>query len=108
MTRRRDDPEAFDGRRLRNNLPPGTPWWLRLALLGGIPPVGLLLILGLYTGWIHVPGPGPTPTTALADVLREHDRKADLLILRLTTALRIMCENQARDLAQQRNCGNIQ
>lgn len=107
MRRRTDDPEEFDGQHLRNNLPPGTPWVVRLAVLCGLPPMALLLLVGLYTGWIRVPSP-PNSTPAVADILVEHDRKADLLITRLTTALRIMCENQAQTVQQQRNCGNIQ
>ena len=109
MTRRRDDPEEFNGNSLRRNaILPGSPWWVRLLFLSGMPPVLIVVLLVAFAlGWIRVPGVpalDPQGTATFAVIQTEHAE----LMRRLTMALRVMCENQAQTVQPQRNCGNIQ
>lgn len=113
MTRRRDDPEDFDGRPFRANgaslFSPFTPWWIRVALTGGFPILVATFFMAMFAGWI------PSPWTAIkqlteanAAALSQHEQTTQLFVGRLTKALQIMCENQAQTVQQQRNCWNIQ
>ena len=113
MTRRRDDPEAFDGNALRRNaILPGSPWWVRLLFLSGMPPALIVILLvAVAVGWIRLPLMpvlDPQKNAGVAAALTVIQAEHGELMRRLTIALRVMCENQAQTVQQQRNCGNIQ
>lgn len=114
MRRRQDDPNEFDGRPFRaptngGLFAQGTPWWIRVALTGGFPILVAAFFMGMLAGWV------PSPWTAslkLAEATAKrvelHEQTTQALLVRVSQGLRIICENQAQTVQQQRNCGNIQ
>lgn len=112
--RRNDDPDTFDGTGLRNNerraILHDAPWWVRLLFASGIPPVALLVGFAVYAGWIQLPNQSRVAAMIQAndEFHRQHDQKTEGLIRRVTSALRIICENQAQTAEQRRNCAFIE
>jgi hypothetical protein len=88
------------------------PSWARVALVLGLPTVAAAVLFGIVMGW--VPSPLASQLTVHHDLLQktdrdltEHQKRQELLIEKLTLAMRVMCENNARDQSAIRNCGLI-
>lgn len=86
----------------------GLPLWVKSVAMVGFPIVVALFFMGRETGWIpSVHHRVDTAIAGQAKVLLDHDRRQDEIIGRLTTGLRILCENTASTHADRNNCANI-
>lgn len=86
----------------------GLPWWVKGIATVGFPTVVALFFLAQSAGWI------PSATQATASTLERlvknteaHEQTTRDLIDRLSTALRAMCENAARDVTERNRCQHI-
>ena len=85
----------------------GLPIWAKLSPLAMLNVV-LIFLLAQSAGWI------PSEVRAMNDLLKQrrelfdqHVKEANDLASSIKVAMRIMCENAARDEQQRRYCENI-
>lgn len=84
------------------------PWFVQLALAS---PTALVLVvlLGQATGWIPSVAQRQSDAIMALDMrLSTHVTEASVGMTRVTTALRVLCENSAKDDVARTNCRLIQ
>ena len=87
----------------------GLPIWVRVITLVGFPVVCAAFLLAQTAGWVPSLAQGQTASLkSLESVMTQHVRETNVLIGRLSTALRVMCENSARDEVGRNNCRAIE
>ena len=83
------------------------PWWARVALVN-FPVAVALFFMAQSAGYIPSAAQAQTAEIAkLNTAVTGHVGETEKLVARLTTALRVMCENAARDDVTRNNCRNI-
>ena len=84
------------------------PNWAKLVLSIGFPSVVALYFMAREVGFLDTPDKRTAETlTAHAAAQVEHGKKQDELVGRITTGLKVMCENNALSKAALNNCQNI-
>ena len=84
------------------------PTWAKVVSLVGFPIVVALYFMARESGTIGSPATEAASTIAVhAEASMVHDRKLDNLGERITTGLRVICENSTKDRASLNNCANI-
>jgi len=85
----------------------GLPWVVRLAIVN-FPVAVALFFMGQSAGVIPSEAQAQGKVLArLETTLSTHVGQTETLVARLTTALKVMCENSARDDVSRNNCRHI-
>lgn len=93
---------------MSQNILNGMPWWVKGLGAVGFPAAVAIFLLMQSAGWI--PSTLQSSATTLERLMKSadaHEQTTRDLVERLTTALRVMCENDARDASERNRCQHI-